>query len=319
MSNNILGIDVSKKTLDVALMFAAKVLTKKFDNSPKGFKLLNAWLRSLHIPQVHACLEATGSYGDAVASYLHEAGHVVSIVNPFRIKGYAAAKLNRNKTDKADARLIADFCRTQNPDQWFPPKPQVAELQALTRRIEMLEEMLQMEKNRLDVAPAKTKPSIKRIIKTFEKEIDNLRANIKEHINQNSDLKQQDTLLQTIPGIGEKTSHVLLAEIDFSHYDSARKIAAYAGVSPRKHNSGTSLNKTYLSKQGNGRIRKALYFPAIVATRYNNIISLFASRLEKNGKTPMQIVCASMRKLLHIAFGVLKNKSPFDPSLAFQC
>jgi transposase len=317
MSKSILGIDIAKRTIDVALIFGAKILTKQFNNSPKGFKLLNAWLKSLHLKQVHVCLEATGSYGDAVAHFLHEAGHVVSVVNPFRVKGYAVAKLQRNKTDKADARLIADFCLTQNPGQWFPPTPQVAELQALTRRIEMLEEMLQMEKNRLSVSPAKTKPSIKRIIKTFAKEIENLKANIKEHINQNPDLKEQDTLLQTIPGIGEKTSHLLLAEIEFSRYDSARQIAAYAGVTPRKGESGTSLDQTHLSKQGNGRIRKGLFFPAIVATRHNKIINQFASRLEKNGKTPMQIVCASMRKLLHIAFGVLKHKSPFNPNLAF--
>lgn len=318
MSKNILGIDVAKRKLDVALIFATRVLTKQFDNSPKGFKLLNAWLKSLHITQVHACLEATGPYGDAVALYLHQAGHFVSIVNPFRIKGYASAKLNRNKTDTADARLIADFCLTQNPDQWFPSEPQVIELQAFTRRIEMLDEMLQMEKNRLNVSPSKTKQSIKRIIKTLEKEIEHLRANIKEHINQNPDLKQQDMLLQTIPGIGEKTSHLLLAEITFSRYSSARQVAAFAGVTPRKRKSGTSLDQTYLSKQGNGRVRKALYFPAIVATRYNKIINQFASRLEKNGKAPMQIVCASSRKLLHIAFGVLKTKTPFNPDLAFS-
>jgi len=317
MSKYILGIDIAKRTIDVALIFETKVLTRQFNNSPKGFRLLNAWLRSLHLEQVHACLEATGSYGDAIAQFLHEAGHVVSVVNPFRIKGYAAAKLQRNKTDKADARLIADFCLTQNPGQWFPPPPQFLELQSLTRRIEMLEEMLQMEKNRLDVAPTKTRPSIKRIIKTFEKEIENLRSNIKEHINQHPDLKEQSELLQTIPGIGEKTAHLLLSEIVFSHYDSARQIAAYAGVNPKKQNSGTSLNQTHLSKQGNGRVRKALYFPAITATRYNNVVKQFASRLEKNGKTPMQVVCASMRKLLHIAFGVLKHKSPFNPNLAF--
>ena len=317
MSKNILGIDIAKRKIDVALILKTAILTRAFSNSPQGFKLLNAWLKSLHLKQVHVCLEATGSYGDAVANFLHEAGHIVSVVNPFRIKGYAAAKLQRNKTDKADARLIADFCLTQNPVQWFPPTPQVMELQALTRRIEMLEEMLQMEKNRLDVSPAKTKPSIKRIIKTFEKEIENLKANIKEHINQNPDLKEQDKLLQTIPGIGEKTSYLLLSEIEFSRYDSARQIAAYAGVAPRKRDSGTSLNQTYLSKHGNGRIRKGLYFPAITATRYNKTINQFASRLEKNGKTPMQIVCASMRKLLHIAFGVLKHKSPFNPNLAF--
>ena len=318
MSKNILGIDIAKLKIDVALILESKTLTKQFDNSSKGFKLLQAWLTSLEISQLHACLEATGTYGDGVARFLHENGHFVSVINPFSIKGYASSKMQRNKTDKADARLIADFCLTQNPLQWLPPAPQVVELQALTRRIEVLEEMLQMEKNRLDVSPTKTKPSIKRIIKTFEQEIENLKKSIKEHINQNPDLKGQNKLLQTIPGIGEKTAQMLLAEIEFSRYDSARQIAAYAGVTPKKSESGTSLKQTKLSKLGNGRIRKGLYFPAIVATKHNSIINEFANRLEKNGKTKMQIVCAAMRKLLHIAFGVLKHKSPFNPNMAFS-
>lgn len=318
MSKNILGIDIAKLKIDVALVRESKTFTNQFDNSPKGFKLLAAWLTSLGVEQVHACLEATGSYGEAVAAFLHHAGHLVSVVNPFQIKGYAKSKLQRNKTDTADARLIADFCLTQNPAQWFPPAPQTVELQALTRRIEMLEEMLQMEQNRLDVAPPKTKPSIKRMIRTFEQEIKNLRKSIKEHIDQNPELRQQSELLQTIPGIGEKTAHVLLAEIEFSRYDSARQVAAYAGVTPKKRQSGTSLKQTNLSKLGNGRIRKGLYFPAIVAKTHNTIIQDFANRLENNGKTPMQIVCASMRKLLHIAFGVLKHKSPFNPNMAFS-
>ena len=318
MSKNILGIDVSKRKIDVALIFDGKTLTKKFDNSLKGFKLLNGWLKSLKRDQVHACLEATGNYGDAVSNFLHEVGHIVSVVNPFRIKGYGVAKLSRNKTDRVDARLIADFCRTQKPDQWFPPSPEVVELQALVRRIEMLEEMLQMEQNRLDVSPKKTKGSIERIIETLEKEIEDLKANIKDHINHNPDLKEQVKLLETIPGIGKKTAHLLLAEVEFSRYESARQVAAYAGVVPRRRESGTSLNHTVLSKQGNARIRKGLYFPAIVAKQHNKTIVAFAKRLEQNGKTPMQIVCAAMRKLLHIAFGVLKHKTPFDPNLAFN-
>ena len=318
MSKNILGIDIAKRKIDVALIFENKTLAKQFDNSPTGFKLLSAWLKSLRISQVHACLEATGTYGDAVATFLHENGHFVSVVNPSRIKGYALSKLQRNKTDTADARLIADFCLTQNPAQWFPPTPQVVELQALTRRIEVLEEMLQMEKNRLDVAPLKTKPSLKRMIKTFETEIADLKKSIKEHIDQYPDLKEQAKLLQSIPGIGEKTAHLLLSEIEFSRYESARSVAAYAGVTPKKEQSGTSLKQTNLSKLGNGRIRKGLYFPAIVATQHNQTINEFAKRLEKNGKTSMQIVCAAMRKLLHIAFGVLKHKMPFNPNLAFS-
>jgi transposase len=318
MSKNILGIDIAKLKIDVFLIFENKSFVKQFDNSPKGFKLLEAWLKSLQITEVHACLEATGIYGDAVANFLHHQGHQVSVVNPLSIKGYAKAKLQRNKTDKADARLIADFCLTQNPTQWFPPKPETIELQALVRRIESLEEMLQMEKNRLEVSPNKTKPSIKRMIKTFENEIKTLRKSIKEHIDHNPNLKEQDKLLQTIPGIGEKTSALLLGEIEFGRYDSARQVAAFAGVTPKKAESGTSLKQTKLSKLGNGRIRKGLYFPAIVARQHNQTIKDFSNRLEKNGKTSMQIVCASMRKLLHFAFGVLKHKQPFNPNLAFS-
>jgi transposase len=318
MSKNILGIDIAKRKFDVALIFENKTLTKEFDNSPTGFKLLAAWLKSLQMTKVHACLESTGTYGDAVATFLHENGHFVSVVNPARISGYRVSKMKRNKTDPADARLIADFCLTQNPEQWFPLSPQVIELQALTRRIEVLEEMLQMEKNRLDVSPPKTKPSVNRIIKTFENEIADLKKAIKEHLDQNPDLKEQNKLLLTIPGIGEKTAHLLLSEIEFSRYSSARSVAADAGVTPKKAQSGTSINQTNLSKLGNGRIRKGLFFPAIVATQHNQTINDFAKRLKKNGKTSMQIVCASMRKLLHLAFGVLKNKAPFNPNLAFS-
>ena len=318
MEQPILGIDVAKQKLDVALLLNQQTLTRQFDNSSSGFKLLQAWLESLHVTRVHACLEATGSDGDAVALFLHESAHLVSVVNPFRIKGDASSKLSRNKTDTADARLIADFCLTQKPEQWFPPAPEVAELQALTRRIEALEQMLQMEKNRFGSSPPKIKPSIKRMMTTLEKEIASLEKNIKNHFDQNPDLQEQTKLLQTIPGVGEKTAQLLLSEIEFSRYHSAREVAAFAGVTPKKKASGTSLNQTRLSKMGNGRLRAKLYFPALVATTHNNIIKAFALRLKANGKTSLQIICAAMRKLLHLAFGVLKHKTPFDSTLAFS-
>ncbi len=321
MSNNskiVLGIDVAKLTLDVALISKQKVLTKQFNNSSAGFKLLQAWLESMHIEQVHACLEATGTYGDGVAYFLYQIGHQVSVVNPFRIKGYAKSKLRRNKTDKADACLIADFCLTQAPAEWFPPSPEVQHLQALVRRIEVLQEMLLMEQNRFDVSPIQTKSSIKRMMNTFEQEIKQLQKQIKTHIDNHPNLKEQSDLLQTIPGIGEKTANLLLSEIEFARFQTARQIAAQAGVTPRKSQSGTSLNSTSLSKLGNRRVRRGLYFPAIVAAQHNEIVKEFARRLEENGKTSMQIICASMRKLLHIAFGVLKNKRPFDSNLAFS-
>jgi transposase len=318
MSEIVLGIDVSKRTLDAALIFEGRVLCKQFQNSFEGFKLLAAWLASLKITRVHACLEATGIYGEAVALFLHECGHLVSVVNPLRIKGYASANMQRNKTDRLDARLIADFCLIQKPESWQPPSQEVKQLQSLVRRVEVLAEMRQAEENRLANAAPGIKPSIERMIGLLKEEIKELEEQIKRHIDRNPHLKEQSQLLQTIPGIGARTANLLLAEIEFERYGSARALAAQAGVVPRQKQSGTSLKQTSLSKLGNARLRKALYFPAIVARQHNEIVKEFAKRLKKNGKTPMQIVCAAMRKLLHIAFGVLKHKRPFDSSLAFS-
>jgi len=316
MSEPILGLDVAKKKMDVALVFDEKTLKHKFDNSPNGFRLLQGWLTSLRIERVHACLEATGIYGEPVAEFLHERGHRVSVVNPLRIKGYAKSELRRNKTDPADARLIADFCRVKNPKEWHPLPAEMKHLQALTRRIESLERMLLAEQNRLEAAPREVHPSIKRIIKTLKTEIENVQRLIKEHIDDHPDMERQNKLLRTIPGIGPKTAQLLLGELEFSRFDSARSLAAQAGVTPGKDQSGSSLDRTRLSKLGNGRIRKALYFPAMVAIKRNQIIKNFASRLSQKGKSPMQVICASMRKLLHIAFGVIKHNRPFDPNLA---
>ncbi len=143
MSEIILGIDVSKKTLDAALIFENPILCKQFQNSCDGFKELAAWLAFLKITCVHACLEATGVYGEAIALFLHESGHRVSVVNPLQIKGYAQSNMQRNKTDRLDAQLIASFCLTQAPESWQPPSAEVKHLQSLVRRIETLEEMRQ--------------------------------------------------------------------------------------------------------------------------------------------------------------------------------
>lgn len=310
----ILGIDVSKKKLDVMLMRGESRQPGTFDNSNKGFKSLGKWLSSQQAHIVHACLESTGPYSEKACYFLHEKGHHVSLVNPLRVKRYAESKLKRNKTDKADARLLAEFCRSEEPDLWTPPSEEVKRLQSLTRRLETLENMRNMENNRLESALPDVAESISRIIGSIDKEIDEVRKLIKQHFDDHPGLKRQKDLLESIPGIGEKTAQFLLGEIDFSKYRSARQLAAHAGVTPKREQSGTSINRTRLSKLGNARIRKALYFPAIVAKNHNQVIKTFATRLEDNGKSQKQIICAAIRKLLHIAFGVLKNNRPFDPN-----
>lgn len=310
----VLGIDVSKSTFDVFLVNGEEALAGEFANSAAGYKQLKKWLKSRKVRQVHACMEATGKYGEKLCHFLHKEGHLVSVVNPVRVKRHGESDLRRNKTDKADARLIADFCLKKKVGLWEPPSEEVLYLQSLTRRIDSLEKMRRMESNRLETAPGQIKGSIERIISSIDEEIKELEQLIKKHFDDHPDLKHKKDLLESIPGIGEKTAQLLISEIRFESFESARQVAAQAGVTPFREQSGTTLNKTRLSKIGNPRIRNALYFPAMTATRHNETIRLFAERLRRNGLKPKQIVCAAIRKLLHIAFGVIKNNRPFDPN-----
>lgn len=320
-----LGIDVSKKTLDVALIEEEnpqrKPLHKVFPNTPVGHRQLLEWLpqrRGKSEASFHACLEATGSWADAVALALHQAGHKVSLVNPALIRAFAQSRLLRTKTDKADAQLIARFCQMHNPALWTPPPPEITALQALVRRLETLLEMRTMEENRIGsgVACAQVQADLEAHVADLEARIEKTRHQIKEHIDRNPNLRQQVQLLESIPGIGAATAALLLAELgDISQFTKARQVAAFAGLVPRIRESGSSVRgRARLSKIGSSRLRKSLYFPAITALRCNPIIKAFGLRLSAQGKSKMLIVGAAMRKLLHLAYGVLKTQKPFDPA-----
>jgi transposase len=318
MESAILGIDVAKQKFDVALRVEQKTFTGKFPNTPAGFGMLERWLVKYGAARVHACLEATGTYGEALAEHLHRAGHVVSVVNPAKIKGFAQSELTRTKTDKADAQLIARFCSVMQPEPWQPPAPEVKELQSLVRRLEALQGMLDQERNRLETADDIVKESIERVITHLQQEIKATRKLIRTHINRHPDLRGKRDLLESIPGVGPGTSAMILAEFgDVSRFPDAGSMASFCGLTPRHHQSGSSVRgRSMLSKTGSSRIRKALFMPALAAIRYNPVIKAFRARLRSNGKHSMVIVCAIMRKLVYLAFGVLKSGRPFDPSLA---
>jgi len=198
----VVGIDVSKKTFDVALLVGEKPKSGKFKNTPEGFVMFERWLKKEGTEGIHVCMEATGTYGEKLAEYLYEAGYVVSVVNPAKIKGFAQSELTRTKTDKADAALIARFCRAMRPEPWQPPAPETRKLQALVRRLDELNGMLTQERNRLDTADEVVKPSISEVIKVLETRIEQVRRLIRDHIDQHPDLKAKRDLLESIPGIG---------------------------------------------------------------------------------------------------------------------
>jgi transposase len=318
MSSNTLGIDISKAKFDVALYQAEQYQQATFDNNKDGYRRLAKWLKKRRAKDAHVCIESTGRYGEEVALYLHGRGYPVSLVNPARVKHYASSQLKRNKTDLEDAKVIAHFCATQQPRLWDPPPPEVRELQALGRHLDSLkaDRVRELNRKKSGVSSDAVLQSIKEHIDFLEEQIAALEEQINDLIDQHPSLRQKKELLMSIPGIGETAAAKFLAEVpDVSRFDSAQQLAAFAGLTPRNHHSGSSVHRRgRLVKVGNRRFRTAFYMPALSAMRYNPIIIALAERLRDRGKKPMTIVGAVMRKLLHLAYGVLKNGQPFDPN-----
>jgi transposase len=316
-----LGIDIAKLKFNVCLLHLnGKLKHKVFSNTAAGFEQLSSWLLRQGSAQVHACLEATGTYGEALSLYLHERGHTVSVINPAAIKAFAASRLSRTKTDRVDAELIARFCLAQEPPAWKPPAAELRELQALVRRLESLIEMRVAEENRLSsgLTVAAVRSSVEEMIAHLKHQITRTEKLIRKHIDQHPGLKQQSELLNSIPGIADTTAAVLLAEVpNIKQYRNARQVAAFAGLVPRERQSGSSVKgRVRLSKIGNARLRKALYFPAITALRCSPFFQDWSEGLRQRGKSKMSVIGAVMRKLIHIAYGVLKSGRPFDPEVA---
>jgi transposase len=312
--NAIVGIDMSKKKFDAALLRGNKFKHKVFPNTLSGHEAMVAWLQKNAITIAHVCMESTNIYGEALAEYLFDQGYTVSIVNPARIKGFAQSELSRIKTDKADASLIARFCLAMVPEAWTPDPKEIQELKALVRRLESLMEMKQQEVNRLHVAQAIVVSRLEEHIAYLDHEIKITKQHIRDHIDNHPDLKNKKMLLESIPGIGEATIHVVLSE--FAHiekFKNAKQLAAFIGVAPKERQSGSSVRgRTMMSKTGRSQLRKTFFMPALVALRYNPILIQMKQRLTASGKSKMAIVGAAMRKLVHLIYGVLKSGVPFD-------
>ncbi len=318
MSQFHLGIDVAKAKLDCALRLPnGKFRAKVVANSQEGFALLVTWLASHKAPQPHVCMEATGIYWEEVAQYLATAGLTVSVVNPAQIKAYASSRLTRTKTDAVDAKLIADFCAERQPSAWQARSEAEIALRALVLRLDALQTMRTQESNRLEVSRDAVRDDIQQHLDWLDADIQQLVETINDHIDHHPDLKQKRELLNSIPGIGERTSAVILAFYsDTERFANSRQAAAFAGLDPRQHESGSSVRgKPRLSKIGHAFIRKSLYMPAMVTLYRTGWGKQFKERLAIAGKPPKLIIGAMMRKLIHVAFGVLKSGKNFDPAL----
>ena len=322
------GIDIAKDTAVFSLVEGSgDAMTKSvtFSNKSKGFNEGIRWIRKLVKPykpfHVNITMEATGVYYLSLAKFFtKQKGVTVSVVNPALVKSFSEASLVRTKTDGIDSYVIARFALAMNPKEWTPPTPHEEQMLNMVRHVDTIKKMIQAERNRLhhlEIVGDSTldvQKSIKKHIRFLEKQIEELNGGlkklVKEHPETDADIKR----LCSIPGIGETTALNLLTEIgDVRRFASVKQLVAHAGLAPKEHSSGTSVRgKSMICKRGAKKLRKALYMPAMVASQHNPIVRAFYERLLSAGKKPMLALIACMRKLLHIAYGLLKNKTSFN-------
>lgn len=318
-----IGIDVSKAKLDCSLLLdtsSGKRRAKTVANTKAGVSELLSWCaKQQAFPlELHAILEGTGVYHEQAALALSDVGVTVSIVNPAQVKDFGRSLGVRTKTDGVDSLVLARYGALLNPRPWTPPAQEARVLQALLSRREAIAQDLQRERNRLEKAEAtETLPLIRQSILDsiafLEQQLAKLQQDINDHINKHPNLKADRELLLSIPAVGPQVGNHLLAVMHNHSFQSAEQLAAYLGLVPIERQSGTSiLGRPRLSKAGPARVRAVLYMAAIVGTQHNPHIKALYQRLQQRGKTKMSALGAAMRKLVHLSFGVLKTRQPYQ-------
>jgi transposase len=269
--------------------------------------------------QVHFTLEETGIYSRALATFLHEAGHHVSLVNPERPKRHGQSRGCRTKTDRVDAWLLADYTLRQQPERWVPLAPQHEKLRALVRRRQQLLKLRQQELNHVEgTLDPLIKESARRVAAHLARELTRVEREMDAVIQSDPRLSHGHHLLSTIPGLGPLSAALLLGELPpLDGFENARQLCAYAGLTPRQRESGTSVRgRSTICKQGRRGLRTVLHMPALVARRHCPPLRQFAERLLANGKTKKAVLSAVARKLLALAFAILRSGKEFNPLYA---
>lgn len=320
MSLPVLGIDVSKKELHLALLTGenAKPLHKKCSNNATGYQEMVRWLKGKKVDQVQVCLEATGWGEEAAAAALVEAGHRVSLLNPHSVHQFAGVVSPRTKTDKRDAEVLALYGLRNQADlkAWEPPPLEYQILRELVRRREALVSMRTQELNRLEhEATSKTvQQSLKELVEHLDQQIEKLEQEISQHIDKHPGLKHRSELLQSIKCVGPILAANFLAEANtlVDYFEKPRQLLAYCGLTLKRKQSGTSVRgKPKMCKYGNRALRGALGMPAKTAMRFNPVVKPLAERLLKNKKPFKVLWGAAMSKLLTLMFVVVKKDQPF--------
>jgi len=311
----VVGIDVAKAQVDVAVL-GAMLEAQRFDNEAEGHSALAAALTPLGVALV--VMEATGGYEAALACALQAAGLAVAVVNPKQARDFAKSMGKLAKTDRIDARLLAEFAavlvRRDDLAHFIRPlaNSEQQALAALVTRRRQLLTMLLGERQRLQLAMALVRPSIEAMIAAIRAQLDDVEAQMVTHVRKH--FAELDQLLQSASGIGPVASATLIAELPELGRLNRREIAALVGVAPTANDSGTSRGRRHV-QGGRFEIRRVLYMATLSAARHNPSIKAFYDRLLAAGKFPKVALVACMRKLLTMLNAMVRHNKPWDQSL----
>jgi transposase len=316
-TNPTLGIDMAKRTFTAGLRFDGKrVIKAEFENNRGGFRKLHTWLKTHGIGSgIRVAVESTSTYGDALLEFLYDKGYAVFMLNPERVAHYARACGQRNYTDSADARTLAAFIASHDEAMpWQPPPPEQKQLRELTRvRLQVVDHIRSLVLQ-LQTASGAARGHLQALLGVARRTLAAIGKDISAHLKKHATLNAQVRRLMTCKGVGLVTAATAIAELPpITPQSDARAIAAWAGLNPRRSQSGPNEWVTHLSRKGNVYLRQALYMPALVAKRHNPLLRAFAQRLADKGKSSGAILGALSHKMLRIFVGLLRNNQDFDP------
>jgi transposase len=303
------GLDVAKAHIDVAVLPTCTRL--QVSNDESGHATLVASL--LAAAPTLVVLEATGGYETAVATALALAGLPVAVVNPRQVRDFARALGYLAKTDAIDAGVLARFAERVQPAPRPLPDADHADLAALVARRRQVSEMLVAERNRLALARAPIRRRVREHVRYLDARLAELDADIAGRIRKTPVWRDRDQLLQSVPGVGPRTSSVLLASLPELGTGSARSLAALVGIAPLNADSGQHRGRRR-TWGGRADVRAALYMAALVATRCNPVFRAFYQRLLTAGKTKKVALIATMHKLLTVLHALIKQNKPWQPA-----
>ena len=317
------GIDVSKNTLDLCMLYdgiKGRKKTRNIQNNRHSVENILRWLRLQHCgpEDVHVVMEATGVYHERLATELHDAGFYVSLANPHRSREFARGMGIMTKTDKVDAYMLACYAFLKNPHRWEPPAPEIRYLGALLRRRDVLLGDALREENRLEKylstdTPADIISSCMHMAQLLRDEVSNIERQIKAHIKASPALRRDYTLLTSIKSVGPQLGMHMLVVLRSHDFSSAEQAAAFLGVVPIEKRSGTSVrSRPRMSKIGPPQLRAKLYMSALCGKIYNKRMRNIYDEMCLRGKPKMVAIGALMRKLVHWCYGVLKTGIVFN-------